>query len=257
MGFETVDFEGTFRRLIDLKTWDDETVVAWLEDDNHHFGLTLVHDGLVIKDLRAEMPRFPWGTCPGAVQPLRALIGRPLFGRCSEVGRYLDMRQQCTHLFDLAGLAAAHAFHHRVHHRYHAMVTRHDEREPGGPPDWLHASLLRDEREVMWWNLCGATMMRPASAAGQSTDRGFREWTEKLDESSAEHAFVLRRAVFVARARTRNYTAARSPAEMGLPPVCHTHQPEIRPRARRVGDNYYIRWDAGSAGMLARADTKP
>ncbi|MDY0012578.1 MAG: DUF2889 domain-containing protein [Rhodocyclaceae bacterium] len=258
MTIHFTDFEGTYRRLIDLKAWDPRTVVGWLEDDYHHFGITLVHDGARITDLRVAEPRYPWTACPGAAEPLKSLIGKPLFGRCADVGQYIDMRLQCTHLFDLAGLLAAHAYHQRDHHRYHAVVSRVDTVEPAAPKGWVRGSLSRDGATSLAWDveLDSGAILQPAEAAGKSIDRGFREWIEGMDEARAEQAFVLRRAIFVSRGRKITLTEPHVANDMGMPPVCHNHQPGQRMASVRILESIR-RFNAGPAGMLALVDTKP
>ncbi len=113
---------GRYRRLIDLRRQDDRTAVGWMEDDFHHFGVTVVHDGGVVVDVRAMAVRYPWTTCPGATEPLKALVGKPLVSRSSDIGGLIDMRVQCTHLFDLAGLVLAHAARGGDHRRYEVTV---------------------------------------------------------------------------------------------------------------------------------------
>lgn len=256
MTMRMVEFSGRFRRLIDLKAWDETTVVGWLEDDHHHFGVTLVHDGRVVKDVRIATPRHPWATCPSAGAPLRALIGQPLLGRCSDIGTLIDMRRQCTHLYDLTGLLLAHAYHRRDHRRYDATVVRLDAIEPSAPAGWLHAELQLDGQKVLWWDISGETIMRPQACAGQPTDRGFREWIETMDEPDAEHAFVLRRAVFVSRSRTVDLSDVPSADAMNFPAVCHTYQQEQRVLAFAM-PNSIRRFDKDPEAMLAQVDTKP
>lgn len=256
MAVNYVEFEGTYRRLIDLKTWDSHTVVGWLEDDYHHFGMTLVHDGLKITEVRVAEPRYPWTACPGAEKPLQALVGSALFGRCSDIGKLIDMRIQCTHLFDLAGLLIAHAYHQRDHLRYHAAVCRLDSVEPGAPANLLRATLHRDDAQVMAWNLDNNTIVQPESAAGRSIDRGFREWIETMAEADAEHAFVLRRAAFVSSGRKIVLTEPHVADDMGLPAVCHTYQPENRKNSIRILESIR-RFNKDPAGMLSLVETQP
>lgn len=117
-----IPFEGIFRRQIDLRSWDARTVVAWLEDECHHFGLTLTHDGERVTAVRVATPRDPWTSCAAVGEPLQALVGQPLVARCTDLGALVDMRRQCTHVFDLAGLALALAYARRQHRRYHGTV---------------------------------------------------------------------------------------------------------------------------------------
>lgn len=248
-------FDGTYRRLIDLKTWDEHTVVGWLEDDFHHFGLTLIHDGRVATDVRVAAVRYPMTTCAAALDPLKAVIGQPLIGRCTDIGRQLEMRTQCTHLFDLLGLMSAHAFHRNVHHRYHAAV--HAIAGDPARAGWVSAQLWRDDEPVLAWELCDGVIRMPAAHAGRTVERGFRAWTEAMDETEAEYASVLRRAVFVSGARFK-VRPKTLPSGQNMAAPCHSFQPEIFATAKRDGEHSELRaFDAGPEGMIARVDTKP
>lgn len=253
MAKTNVPFEGCYRRLIDIRRQDAGTVVVWMEDDYHHFGITLLHDGAAVTAIRTAAARFPWTTCPSAGEPLRGLIGQPLVARASDIGQMINMRLQCTHLFDLAGMALAHAHHGRDRRRYHATV------EKTGPDsvDVRQAVLRQDGAVVMTWDLDGANdIVGPDPYGGRSTDRGFREWTETMPVDEAEWAFVLRRAVFVANGRTFAFSGVNRASEMGVPAVCHTYQPGTREHALRDG-NHVVRHDSGPDGMLALVNTTP
>lgn len=65
---------GVFRRKLRLSVHAREAAVD-LEDSNHGFRLRLRHDGEAIIDLQADPIRHPFVTCPGAVMPLRRLLG--------------------------------------------------------------------------------------------------------------------------------------------------------------------------------------
>ena len=251
-----VPFEGTFRRQIDLKAWDERTVVGWLEDEFHHFGITLIHDGTHVQDIRIAAPRHPWSTCAGAGVPLRALIGKPLISRCSDIGSLIDMRRQCTHVFDLAGLALAHACARRAHRRYHGTVRPLADVVPGAPQDRLRATLYRDGMEVLWWDLHEDLITAPAPYAGRSISRGFREWLETREQAQAEDASVLRRVAFVAKGRKISIEHMRVADDLRQPPLCHSFQPEYRRIAFRVADTRR-RLDTSEGAMLGLVDTKP
>lgn len=253
---EFIPFTGCYRRLIDLRTWDENTVVGWLEDDYHHFGLTLTHDGRLVTDVRVAAVRYPWTTCPPSREKLKGVIGKPLLARCTDIGSQIDMRQQCTHLFDLVGLVSAHAFHRREHHRYHAAVHVIDDDK--SKVEWMAAKLWRDEQVVMSWELHRGVIMTPPVHAGNSMNKGFRTWTEALDETTAEQASVLRRAVFVSPARTYRERVGSISHASTTPAVCHTYQPENRIVAVRDGDASDVHlFDTGPEGMLALVATKP
>ncbi|WP_310022438.1 DUF2889 domain-containing protein [Croceicoccus sp. BE223] len=248
------------RRLIDIRAEDDGAVVAWLEDDFHHFGITLEHDGTVITDIRAAAPRVPFTTCPLAGAHLKGMIGKAILPRSSDVGAMIDMRQQCTHMFDLAGLAMGHAASGRRHRRYEALVEDREiiAWEPGrrrllGPGT---ARLLRDGEEVLHWELDKREISGPADWAGQSLTKGFRARTEAMDIADAEAATVLRRAVMVASGRTLDPDTIRTAADRGQSGVCFTFQEERRATAlnvRGAARNY----ENGSDGMLSMLDERP
>jgi hypothetical protein len=251
-----VPFEGTYRRQIDLEAPDASTVVGWLEDEAHHFGLTLVHDGSRIRELRMAAPRYPWTTCAEAGRPLQALVGQPLVARASQLAALVDMRLQCTHLFDLASLIVAHAHAGRNHRRYHGTVEPLAAVRPDAPADWQRATLYRDGAVVLHWDLHDDRIMAPAGHAGRTIYRGFRDWTETLDADEAEHALVLRRVAFVSNGRRITIEHLGSAAELRQAAVCHTFQPVQRERATPMPDSRR-RYDAAPEDMLAQLSRKP
>ena len=247
-----VPFDGIFRRQIDLRRRGERTVVGWLEDEFHHFGIALVHDGECVRDVRAAAPRYPWTTCPGAAAPLRALVGLPLMRSCAELGALVDMRVQCTHLFDLASLVIAHAHAGREHRRYHGTV----EPLAAGGPGRLRATLYCDDREVLRWDLDDDRIVAPPRYAGRTIYHGFRQWTDTLDAEEAEHALVLRRVAFVSNGRKIRIEHLRNAAELGQDAVCHSFRPGVREIAVPI-PNSRRRYDAGERLMLALVATKP
>lgn len=251
---------GRARRLIDLRRLDDSRVVGWLEDDFHHFGLTVHHAAGAIADVRAVAARSPYDTCTGAALPLRALIGAPLFERCADVGAHIDMRLQCTHLFDLAGLLVAHAWSGRAHRRYEATV---EDREPlpSDDPDIRRfgvgsAKLTMDGQEVMHWQLDGETILQPQEWAGQSLGQGFRQRTEEFGVQRAEHATILRRIIMVSNGRGHRRDSRPHPSARKRAAVCHTFQPDQRVKA--IANPGSLRdWQWSNEGMLGRLDEVP
>jgi hypothetical protein len=251
-----IPLDGIFRRQIDLRAWDGHTVVGWLEDEFHHFGVTLIHDGGHIRDVRVATPRHPWSTCAGAGVPLRALIGQPLTGRCADAAALVDMRSNCTHLLDLASLAAAHAWSGRVQRRYHGTLQPLSDVVDGAARGALRATLRRDGREVLGWDLLGYAITAPATMAGRGILHGFREWTDSLDPADAEDALVLRRVAFVSFGRRVNIQRVAVAADLGQGPVCHTFQPERSASAVRM-PVAPRRYDATADAMLEHIDRQP
>lgn len=247
---------GCLRRLIDLKAHGSDIVVAWLEDDCHHFGVTIRHDGKKVTDVKGEAMRFPWSTCPGAQVPLREIIGMPLVERSTEIGAYTDMRSQCTHMFDLAGLAVAHAGNGRNHRAYEAIVPDREPIELGdgvsGAGGRSRPEVYRDGERVMYWELEGQDVVGPEKYAGLSLAQGFRVWTESLDIEEAEAATVLRRAVLVAGSRNMDLDVIPD-AGFNARGSCFTFQPAKAPEGRRIIGNV-MNYESGHEGMLINLD---
>lgn len=251
---------GRLRRLIDLRTEPDGAAVGWLEDDFHHFGVTIEHTDGIITDVRATASRAPFTTCPAAASGLKGMIGHKLAPRSTEVGRMVPMRQQCTHMFDLAGLVMAQLASGRRHRRYEAIVEDREivgweqgHRRLLGPGT---ARLLCDGREVLFWEIDRRAITGPGEWAGQPLVEGFRERTEAMDVEAAEHATVLRRAVMVASGRSLDpdlYPTARDRGQSG---VCYTFLEENRDSGKRVFGNT-LNYEASDAGMLARLAERP
>lgn len=246
-------------RKIDLRNEDANTAVGWLEDDFHHFGVTIIHHRGVIADVRTAAPRYPWITCPEAGDGLRALIGRPLVSRATDIGALVDMRHLCTHMFDLAGLVLAQACRAAAHRRYEACVSDRPVTQWLAPADGIlgpgRAVLYRDEWEVLAWDVDARAITGPAAHAGRSLDRGFRAWIDGLPEEEAECASVLRRAILIAGGRNIDYDRIETADETGVPPVCYSFQPQRRAQARHMHGSV-INYEEGE-GMLAEVHRIP
>lgn len=251
-----IPFEGIYRRQIDLDAPDAHTVVGWLEDESHHFGLTLEHDDTHIRALRMAAPRYPWTTCADAGQPLQALVGTPLVARAAQLAAATDMRQQCTHLFDLASLMVAHAHAGRGHRRYHGTVEPLAAIRAGAPDGWLRATLRCDDAIVLQWDLHDDRIMAPERYAGRRIYHRFRNWTDTLGAEEAEQALVLRRVAFVSNGRRIMIEHLGSAAELGQHAVCHSFQPMHREHAVPI-PNSRRRYDAAPDDMLAHVRQKP
>src|SRR5215217_6421775 len=113
---------GRLRRLIDLDNRDAGRAVGWVEDDFHHVGVTVEHEGAIVKAVRVDPVRYPWATCAQVAAPLQALVGKPLVARSSDIGTLVEMREQCTHVFDLTGLVLAHIRRGGPARRYEVLV---------------------------------------------------------------------------------------------------------------------------------------
>ena len=246
-------FDGRARRVIDIRTHNDSKVVAWLEDDFHCFGVVLHHDGQRVSDIHLSSNRYPFTTCSGAELPLKSLVGAPLEVRASAVGKWIDMRMQCTHAFDLAGLCLAQAAKNRADRRYESVIEDRKIIETlengsrilgsGG------AKLYMNKKVVLAWELHRNRIISPGSWKEQSLGKGFRERTDNLEVELAEFATVLRRAVMVAGGRSGNRAAKVNPRDTSKPAVCHSYREPQRAIARSIPESLR-NWQESSEGML-------
>lgn len=222
--------DGVYRRRILLVAPDERTVVADLEDDFHRFRVTLVHDGSRIVEARGEALRYPWSACPGAVEPLHALEGAPLPERCTELARHADPHLNCTHLFDLAGLAAVHARVGRERRRYDVTVPDRDDEWRTSP------SVERDGEIVLAWETEAGTISAPDEHAGVSLRGGFRSWVESLPPDEGEAAWILRRATEIAMGRVTPWDRFEHAIDVGefMLGTCHAFQPGTAETATRI-----------------------
>src|SRR5215470_7763502 len=102
---DTIDTLPGFRRRF-IVTPGSGRVSSEVEDDYHCMGVTIHHDGRTAIKVEGVIQRAPWTTCPGAVAIVeQTFTGVPLEGFVARG----EKRANCTHLHDLAVLAAGHA----------------------------------------------------------------------------------------------------------------------------------------------------
>ncbi len=197
-----------------------------MEDNFHHFGVRISHRDGVVTDVTAATRRAPWSTCGSAALKLRSLIGCDVVSRASDVGRLLEMRQHCTHMFDLAGLALAAIANATAHRVYEATVTmRHPKPAYRRPHTGRCTAVLwRDQTEVLRWIVDDNLIVDPTPE--RSLLGGFRAWSETLLLDDGEAATVLRRAVDVSGGLSIDVDSIKSPLELNMPSVCHSYQPD-------------------------------
>lgn len=229
--------DGAYRRRIRLVATERGVVEGGLEDDFHHFEVTLRHDRTRVLAVEGRSRRWPWSTCPGAAEPLRALEGMALSDRCLAVGESTDPHANCTHMFDLTGLAVAHAA--RVGNRAGtALVRQYDAEVPVGATEGRPTTVLlwRDTAPVLQWTLVGRGIADPPPYTDAPWHGGFFRWADtKLPVEEAEAAIVLRRACEIGMGRGMDLDAYDRADELGpmMAGVCHTMQPGIMEVARR------------------------
>lgn len=210
-----------FRRLIRIEPRPG-AVTAALEDDIHCMAVTLEHDGERIAAVRADMSRWPWSTCPGAKERLTAdFTGAPLSGATEGVNK----RHNCTHLYDLAALAARYALSDAPL-RFEVLTSD----EVAGE---VVSELRRDGETVMCWTLRDDVVTAPEGPAGRHL-MALRDWIATLSGEEREAARMLQWASLVAHGRKYPWVIGSDPSHM--PPNCHSFQPEQAQHARRIGD---------------------
>ena len=211
-------------------------VQADMEDDFHRFGVVLEHDGEMVTDLRGSASRHPWTECPGAVVPLRKLVGMKLSTRPTATSDFANPRENCTHLFDVAGLAICHAAAGREHRQYDIAI-------PDRVEGRTRATLHRDGELLLDWELDGVQITGPERYAGvKLLGSKFLRWAEsELDADTAEASVALRRASFIAMGRARNLDDA--PSALVYMDMaggsCHSFTPGIAEKALRVLGSTY------------------
>jgi len=217
-----------YRRRILVRTVTSGEVVAELEDDFHHFRVTVHHDGHVVEAVDAESIRWPWSTCPDAAVPLRALAGAPLTRRFTHLARWTDPALNCTHQFDAAAHAVTHAAWGRSVRQYDVEVGAiyRRPRVVGLNRLWV------DGRLALEWHLAPGKgpVDLPAVLAGAPWRGGFLRWAdEHLEADLAEQACVLRRAsdIGMGRGMQLDDIPVASDLLSGMGSVCHTMQPEV------------------------------
>lgn len=209
---------GAFRRAILLRTLDETSVQAELEDDFHRFGVTLRHDGQRVTAVEGRSIRYPWTSCPLASGAVRALEGLDLRTHPAALYRHTDVRQQCTHQFELAGLAAAHAARPAGERRYDLMV---EDFAAGG----RSATLRQDGALRLEWRFEGDVLMAPEGVAGTSVAGLNSRSLATLDPDEAEDRLLLRRAIWLSRGRWIDIDDVPTAAAFDRPGTCFSYQP--------------------------------
>lgn len=203
-------------------------VRAVVEDDFHHFRVTVSHDGAAVTGIEAATLRSPFSLCAAAGERLDEVCGAVLTPFAASVFLHTEPRLQCTHQFDLVALAIATAARgsgrcYRVH-------------VPDPIAGRTHATVSRDGEPILAWDVQDYAIAGPDRFAGIGLGKGFTDWASRnLDIAEAEAALVLRRGVFISRGRTMRVALDAQPharASGG----CWVQQPERAASAlRNVG----------------------
>jgi hypothetical protein len=217
-----------FRRRIELvrrERGDAGQVRAALEDDFHHFRVVVDYCEGQVSAARGQAVRHPFSACPGATEALNELAGMALQRIAHSVTLHTDPTQQCTHMFDLAGLAIAVAARGDVRRLFEIEVPRHVEGRS-------HARLVRDGVPMLDWTVEGSVILGPEPYRGVDMRAGLARWAlATLPEQEAEAALVLRRCALIALGRLKDIDKE---PHAHLTGRCYAQQPHRAPQAIRI-----------------------
>jgi len=200
----------------------DGRVSSELEDDFHCMSLLLHHADGIATALEPAMQRAPWTTCPGALSQLqRTFTGKAL----DDFPRLGQKTANCTHLYDLALLAAAHA--------RDAQPLVYDVLVADPVEGRRRAELRRNGIPILGWVEQGMRILEPEEVAGLEL-LSMQAWVQSLDPERQEAARVLRWGNLIANGRS--IPLAQQSDATRLPPSCYSFQPERAALARRVGE---------------------
>jgi hypothetical protein len=222
---------GRYRRRIRLEGSPGQ-VRAAIEDSYHGMRCTVYHDGRIITNIEADLPRIPLSTCGGAAEPIKTLIGLPLDMPLRDISRHGNPRRNCTHLFDLTLLAIAHARRGECVRQYDVIIEDETE-QPAVATVWLNDQLLHQ------WQISRSVFVGPEPLAGRRVLKGFMAWAETYySGDQLEAARVLQKGYFVARVRRYDIKSL-----AGLPGLhetdmlgsCYSYSPGVVENAVRTG----------------------
>lgn len=192
-----------------------------LEDDYHHMGVVIRHEHGVANAIEAITIRAPWNTCPAAVAQLnKTFLGVPLAAFAIRG----EAKLNCTHLHDVAVLAAAHA-HDAGPLIYDVLVSDPVE-------DRARCELRRNGETILNWTVAALQIVAPAELAGMNLF-DMRAVLATLDPPAQEATRVLRWSSIIARGRIIPFEQQSNASTM--PASCFSFQPGIKEHAYRIG----------------------
>lgn len=222
-------------------------VRADLEDNQHRFGTVIRHDGRCVVAVEPDPTRVrsPWTACPGAAANLQRLVGVPLAPHPQAAYRHTPGAEQCTHLFDLASLAIAHAARGTGRRLYDATVEPGNLRAELGPRGTVvkgrrRLLLYRNGNLVLDWQM-DSDDITTGPYAGQNV-RGLMRWIEAsvTDLDEIEAVSIARRALIVSTSLL--YDMDKLPPDINQrltarTGACYAYQPALIPTLTRAMGN--------------------
>jgi hypothetical protein len=220
---------GVFRRRIRLQG-EANKVLAELEDGSHAFRSTVYHDGHKVTAIEPEILRYPLTTCPGAAQPIQALVGTALTDSTLNISKAVNPRSNCTHLYDLSVLAIHHCLKGNTIKQYDIAV-----------PDQLDApidvTIELNGKRLLSWAVKDWTITENGPLKGLSLHRGFSKWaSQHYQGDQQEAAFALQKGYFVSFGRRYDVSNLNGPSVVAngeMLGVCHSYSPGVVEQAVR------------------------
>ncbi|WP_439134185.1 DUF2889 domain-containing protein [Pseudomaricurvus sp.] len=212
-----------FRRRFRITPYENK-VCSEVEDDYHCMSVTLHHNGELVTAVEADMQRAPWTTCPGAQQKLEDTFVGVALQSFSERG---EKQTNCTHLYDLALLAADHALDD-TQLVYDILISDHIEGN-------RYAEIRSKGDTLLSWTEKDFHLVEPEALAGTRLDK-LGGWIRTLAETEQEVAKLLRWGNMIAHGRSIPLEQQSDATKM--PPNCYTFQPQRAVEAKRVGVIY-------------------
>jgi hypothetical protein len=209
---------GIYRRRIRISVFPDAVETA-MEDDNHHFLVSISHDGERVTQIHGHGVRTPWSTCVGASSLLQRLIGIEMGATASAMSRQAD----------LAVLAITHAGAHGEHLQYDLAIT--------DPVDGPHgASLHTNGTPTLEWDLVGDRIVGPDPFTGLDLrSPGFGAWARAhLSSETIEPVIVLRRGCQISLGRERILDRYETAADLPPRTTCYAQSPMMAAQSLRI-----------------------
>ena len=232
--------DGFFRRTIVTRATGD-TVVSDIEDDFHRFGVTLRHVDGRVTDVQGRAIRYPWSTCPAAAHQLQRLVGMTITATPDEIYRHTDGRYQCTHMFELAGVAVTLAARRDRERIYEIVVS--------DPKDGRQrATLALDGEIILDWFVADETI-ESKDRFHRLTFRALGEWAARNADPLAEPALLLRRGARLSLGRRLDVDAIPTAAGLNRDGICFSFQPDTAQQGQRVKGSHRT-FDAPVAAPL-------
>jgi acyl-coenzyme A synthetase/AMP-(fatty) acid ligase len=207
-----------YRRRIVIAA-DADQVRCDLEDDFHCMSVTLRHRDGVATEVTGKMERVTWSVCPGAQGQIKETFEGVALSAFSTRGA---RKTNCTHLHDMAMLAAAHP-DAREPLVYDILVS-----DPIGGE--VRSEFRRNGAPVLAWTIRDGVFAEPAALAGRSVGE-LQPWIDGLTTSEQEMAKLLRWGTALSAGRVHLKDQS-DPSR--YPPNCYAFQPERARLAKGV-----------------------